>query len=151
MMSGLPSPLAGRRRRILLVEDHVGSAQSIGRLLEHFGFDVRIEGDGLAAVLAAPRFAPNVALIDLTLPSLDGFEVAKRLRANAVTRGSLLIAMTGWGDAEHEARALEAGFDRHLVKPLSMNALFDAVSKPRAGVAGDTSPAKAEAETETSR
>ena len=147
-MAGTPQPHTGRRRRILLVEDHVGSAQSIGRLLEHFGFDVRIEGDGLAAVLEAPRFAPNVALIDLTLPSLDGFEVARRLRANAVTRSALLIAMTGWGDAEHEARALAAGFDRHLVKPLSMNALFDAVSKPKTWPANEVSPAEAGRETQ---
>ena len=87
--------------RVLLVEDHLESATSISRLLRLFGYHVRVETDGLAAVNAAARFAPFAALIDLTLPSLDGFGVAERLRASPVTRDALLIAMTGWATDEH--------------------------------------------------
>ena len=115
-------------RRVLLVEDHVSSAYSIGRLLTHFGYDVRIERDGLSAIRAAREFLPTIALIDLTLPIVDGFGVAQQVRANPATRSTLLIAMTGWSDAEHEAKALAAGFDKHLVKPLSAAALLDALA-----------------------
>jgi CheY-like chemotaxis protein len=114
--------------RVLLVEDHVDSANSIKRLLRLFGYEVRLEGDGLAAVRCAEEFAPTVALIDLSLPSLDGFAVAERLRGMPATRDCLLIAMTGWSTEEHAIRARAAGFDRHLVKPLSVDALSSALA-----------------------
>jgi DNA-binding response OmpR family regulator len=120
-------------RRVLLVEDHVDSARSISRLLRLFGYDVRVETDGLDAVRAAERFKPTAALIDLSIPSLDGFEVAQRLRASRATHDSLLIAMTGWSTDEHETRAREAGFDSHLVKPISVEALIGALSAVPAG------------------
>lgn len=122
-----PQP-AEPRPRVLLVEDHVDSARSISRLLRLFGYDVRVETDGLAAVRAAERFAPGAALIDLSIPSLDGFQVAKRLRAASGTRDSLLIAMTGWTTDDHASRARDAGFDAHLVKPISVEALLGALS-----------------------
>ncbi len=131
-----PQP-AEPRPRVLLVEDHVDSARSISRLLRLFGYDVRVEVDGLAAVRAAEHFAPRAALIDLSIPSLDGFEVAQHLRAAAATHDSLLIAMTGWATEEHAARAREAGFDSHLVKPISVETLTGALS---AGLAGRPSP-----------
>src|SRR5579883_1244461 len=113
--------------RVLLVEDHVDSARSITRLLGLFGYDVHAESDGLAAIRAAERFAPAIALIDLSLPSLDGFGVAEGLREMPVTRDCLLIAMTGWSTDEHAARARAAGFDKHLVKPISVDALMRAL------------------------
>lgn len=119
---------SGGGQRVLLVEDHVESATSISRLLKLFGYRVRVETDGLAAVSAASRFAPFAALIDLTLPSLDGFGVAERLRSSPVTRDALLIAMTGWATEEHQLRAYAAGFDKHLVKPISVDALVDALA-----------------------
>jgi CheY-like chemotaxis protein len=118
----------GHHHRLLLVEDHPGSAESIGRLLTQFGYEVRIERDGLAAVETARDFAPEAALIDLSLPSLDGFGVAVRLRSMESTRDAALIAMTGWNDDEHEERARAAGFDTHLVKPITVDALIDALS-----------------------
>src|SRR3954468_21357096 len=114
-------PNGTAEHRVLLVEDHVESATSIGRLLRLFGYDVRVVTDGLEAVRAAARYAPTAALIDLTLPTLDGFAVAERLRQTAGTRDALLIAMTGWDTEEHAERARAAGFDRHLVKPLSVD------------------------------
>jgi CheY-like chemotaxis protein len=127
---GIATPLTatGGGQRVLLVEDHLESATSISRLLRLFGYRVRVETDGLAAVKCAARFAPFAALIDLTLPSLDGFEVAARLRASPATRDTLLIAMTGWATEEHQMRALAAGFDKHLVKPISVDVLVGALA-----------------------
>ena len=116
------------RPRILLVEDHVGAAISIGRLLTHFGYDVRVERDGLAAIRTAREFVPDVALIDLSLSILDGFAVARHLRESPRTHSALLIAMTGWSDPEEEQRARACGFDRQLMKPISANALAEVLS-----------------------
>ena len=117
--------------RVLLVEDHVDSALSIARLLRALKYDVRIAFDGLEAVSCAAEFRPEAAFIDLTLPHLDGFAVAERLRTMSETRGTLLIAMTGWGTEEHAQRARAVGFDLHLVKPLSVDALTGALSGAR--------------------
>jgi len=116
------------QHRLLLVEDHAGSAESMSRLLSQFGYEVRIARDGLAAIQTAREFAPEAALIDLSLPSLDGFQVAAQLRAMDATRDAALIAMTGWTDDDHEERARAAGFDTHLVKPITVDALIDALS-----------------------
>lgn len=132
-MIDFPAPLAAGvavtgEYRVLLVEDHLESATSISRLLHLFGYEVHVETDGLAAVRCADGFAPTAALIDLSLPTLDGFAVAKRLRNSEATRDMLLIAMTGWDTEEHAARARDAGFDIHLVKPVSVDALISALS-----------------------
>lgn len=119
---------SGGAQRVLLVEDHLESATSMSRLLRLFGYRVRVETDGLAAVEAAKHFAPVVAIIDLTLPTIDGFAVAERLRASPVTRDTLLVAMTGWVTEEHFRRAMIAGFDKHLVKPISVDALVEALA-----------------------
>jgi CheY-like chemotaxis protein len=113
---------------VLLVEDHLESARGMARLLRLFGYRVRVETDGIAALRAAPRFAPFAALIDLTLPTIDGFAVAERLRAMPEMRDVLLIAMTGWATEEHARRARAAGFDKHLVKPLSVDVLVAALA-----------------------
>jgi CheY-like chemotaxis protein len=118
----------GANNRVLIVEDHIDAARGLGRLLRVLGFDVRLESDGLRAVQRAKEFRPFAVLIDLSLPTLDGFEVAERLRESEVTRDSLLLAMTGWVDDAHQVRATAAGFDRHLVKPLAMNVLLDALT-----------------------
>jgi CheY-like chemotaxis protein len=117
--------------RVLLVDDHVDSAVSIGRVLRALGYEVCIAFDGLAAVERAAEFHPEASLIDLSLPLLDGFDVARRLRAMPETRDSLLIAMTGWGAEECAARTRAVGFDLHLVKPLSVDALTGALSAAR--------------------
>jgi CheY-like chemotaxis protein len=114
--------------RVLIAEDHVDSATGMGRLLRLYGYDVTIVTDGRDAVRAATRFAPQAALIDLTLPGLDGFDVAKQLRALTATSACRLIAMTGWTADEYVDRARAAGFDEHLVKPISVDALLHALS-----------------------
>ena len=118
----------GLGTRVLIAEDHVDSATGIGRLLRLHGYEVAIVTDGRDAVRAATRFAPQAALIDLTLPGLDGFDVAKQLRGIAATRACRLIAMTGWTADEYADRARAAGFDEHLVKPISLDALLQALA-----------------------
>jgi CheY-like chemotaxis protein len=127
-MSAATLAKSGGGQRVLVVEDHLESATSICRLLRLFGYRVRVETDGLRAVEAARRFAPFAALIDLTLPTIDGFGVAERLRSSPPTRDTLLVAMTGWATEEHYRRAMIAGFDKHLVKPISVDVLVDALA-----------------------
>jgi DNA-binding response OmpR family regulator len=118
--------------RILIVEDDTDSAISLARLLSLFGYEIRVERDGLAAVECARDFAPWAALIDLSLPTLDGCAVARRLRGYTETRDSVLIAMTGWGDDDHYVSSFQAGFDRYLIKPLTIETLMDALSATHA-------------------
>jgi CheY-like chemotaxis protein len=117
--------------RVMLVDDNLDSLVSVGRLLSVLGYDVRAEQDGLNALSCAEEFRPDVALIDLSLPGMDGCAVARRLRALDATRDTRLIAMTGWATAESQSRTRDAGFDLHLVKPLSVDALTDALSGTR--------------------
>ena len=114
--------------RVLIAEDHVDSATGIGRLLRLYGYEVMIVTDGRDAVRAAMLFVPHAALIDLTLPGLDGFDVASQLRALTATSTCRLIAMTGWTADEYADRARAAGFDEHLVKPISADALLHALA-----------------------
>ena len=117
--------------RVMLVDDNLDSLVSVGRLLSVLGYDVRAEQDGLKALSCAEEFRPDVALIDLSLPGMDGCAVARRMRALDATRDTRLIAMTGWATAESQSRTRDAGFDLHLVKPLSVDALTDALSGTR--------------------
>ena len=110
--------------RVLIVEDHVESATGLCRLLTLFGYDVIMATNGHDAVREAIGFAPQVALIDLTLPVLDGFNVARQLRALRATKDCRLIAMTGWASDEYADRARAAGFDAHLLKPISVDTLM---------------------------
>jgi CheY-like chemotaxis protein len=119
------------RIRVLLVDDYPDSAISMGRLLRALGYDVRVAFDGLDAVRCATEFLPDAAFVDLSLPLLDGFGVAKRLRSKRETRGMRLIAMTGWSTDEAISRARAAGFDLHLVKPLSVDSLTGALASAR--------------------
>src|SRR5262249_25466335 len=99
--------------------DHVESVVSVGRLLRAQGYQVRAALSGIEAVSSAVDFLPDVALIDLSLPLLDGFAVARKLRSMSSTRGTFLIALTGWDSEDVVERARSAGFDRHIVKPIS--------------------------------
>jgi CheY-like chemotaxis protein len=121
-------PLHAGSMRVMLVDDHLDSVVSMGRLLRLLGYDVRAALDGLRALSCAEEFRPEVALIDLSLPGLDGFSVARRMRGLDATRETRLIAMTGWATKECAWRSREAGFDLHLVKPVSVEMLSDALS-----------------------
>jgi len=120
-----PRDTAGgsRPERILVVDDNVDAAESLSRLLRMQAHEVRVEYDGLAAVAAARDMNPDVVLLDIGLPKMDGLEVAKILRARADGRRPLLVAMTGFGQAKDRARTAAAGFDHHLTKPIDPNLL----------------------------
>lgn len=107
---------------ILLIEDNVDARDALRVLLELDGYDVEAAGDGPQGLEIARAKTPAVALIDIGLPGMDGYEVAKRLRALGGARSSL-IALTGYSDPEDRRRAEEAGFDAHVVKPVDPDEL----------------------------
>jgi CheY-like chemotaxis protein len=105
--------------RVMIVEDNVDIAHSMVALVRHLGHGVELAHDGHSALALAERFSPQVALLDIGLPGMNGLELAHALRENERLRSAYLIALTGFGQAEDRRRSLEAGFDEHLVKPLS--------------------------------
>ena len=111
------------RQRILLVDDNVDFADSLAAMLRAMGHEVRVEHDGLAACVAAAEFRPGIAFLDIGLPKLNGYDLARRLRAAPETRNAILVAVTGWGQPGDRQRAKEAGFDEHMVKPVEMDRL----------------------------
>jgi PAS domain S-box-containing protein len=110
-------------QRVLVVDDNVDAAESLGRMLRLLGNEVRTAHDGPAAFDLAIDFIPEVILLDIGLPGMNGLEVARRLRQLPGLRDCLLIAQTGWGQDEDRRRTSEAGFDHHLVKPLNLAVL----------------------------
>ncbi len=124
---------AGRRvRRVLVVDDLAASADTLTLLLEMEGFEVRVAGEGRAALAIAREFRPDAVLLDIGLPGMSGFEVAGHLREEPATREALLVALTGYGEAESRSRSAQAGFDVHLVKPADVEALLSLLADPQA-------------------
>ncbi len=111
----LPS---GRAKRILIVDDNCDGADALGRLLSLMGQNIATEYDGHAALERAAEFDPDVVLLDLGMPGMDGFEVCRALRERFSRTRPKIIALTGWGRRQDIARTKEAGFDAHLVKPV---------------------------------
>jgi CheY-like chemotaxis protein len=111
-----PRKLESRPMRILIADDNVDGAVALRAMLALDGHDVRIVHGGREALREAAGFRPEVVLLDIGMPDLDGFEVCRRMRA-ASDRRTVIAALTGWGQDEHRARARDAGFDRHFVKP----------------------------------
>ena len=121
------------RRRVLLADDNADFVNSLGELLVARGHDVRIVNDGAEALAAAAEFAPHVAFIDIGMPKVHGYEVARRLRQATATTRCLIVAVTGWGQENDRRRSREAGFDRHLVKPVDpadIEAIVEGVPMP---------------------
>lgn len=110
--------------RVLIVEDNADSRNILKALLELDGFVVTAVEDGIQALEAIRRECPDVAFIDIGLPGLDGYGVARRVRAEKENKGIRLVALTGYGRPEDRQRVLEAGFDAHLVKPIRIEALY---------------------------
>jgi CheY-like chemotaxis protein len=110
-------------RRILVVDDNEDSATSLAELLTLTGHETEVAYDGLEAVEAAARFRPDVVLLDIGLPKLNGYEAAQRIREQPWGKGMLLVALTGWGQDEDRQKSKDAGFDLHLVKPVDFATL----------------------------
>jgi CheY-like chemotaxis protein len=110
-------------RRILIVDDNRDSAESLATLLSLTGNQTRTAFDGLEAVEAAKAFQPDLVLLDIGLPKLNGYEACRRIREQAWSNRIMLVALTGWGQEEDRSRASDAGFDGYLVKPVAYAAL----------------------------
>jgi CheY-like chemotaxis protein len=118
--SVLPPPPPAR---ILVVDDNADAAEMLLMALELFGCEVRAAHSAQAALAMAQEFAPEVALLDIGLPDLNGYELARRLRATESGQHMRLIAATGWGQEKDRQRAFDAGFDHHLTKPIDFERL----------------------------
>ena len=110
-------------RRILVADDNADALESLAALLTLNGHEVYRAQDGQIALQAAERYLPDVALLDIGMPHLDGYEVARRIRSNPWGQGMLLVALTGWGQEADRARSHAAGFDSHLTKPVDHDRL----------------------------
>ena len=116
--------------RIVVVEDNVDAREMLCHLLTRAGFDCRSVGDGVSALALIEEFEPHAAIIDVGLPGIDGFEVARRIRNNPKHADVTLVALTGYGQKSDKARALAAGFNSHLVKPVKLDQLARLLLKP---------------------
>ena len=110
-------------KRILVVDDNRDAAESLAMLLRIVGHDVHTVHDGQAAVDAAAVINPDVVVLDIGLPGINGYEAARQIRERHGRNGMVLIALTGWGQEEDRRRSTEVGFDAHLVKPVDFAAL----------------------------
>jgi CheY-like chemotaxis protein len=119
-----------RARRILIVDDNRDSADSLAVLLRILGHEVRQAYDGLEGFAAALEFLPDVLLLDIGLPGMNGYEVAKRIRSENGLRSVRIVAVSGYGSDEDRQRARAAGFDDYLVKPLELASLESILASP---------------------
>src|ERR1051325_1718467 len=115
-------------KRVLVVDDNIDAAESIAVFLRLEGHEVRTVSDGPQAVAIAQVFAPQVAVVDIGLPGMNGYEVARRLRLKGVEAPTLLIALTGYGQKEARARSIDAGFHHHFVKPADPRVIQSAIA-----------------------
>ncbi len=126
-------PATANSRRVLIVEDNADAREMLRDVLVHAGHEVFEAETGLEGVQSALHLRPDVTLVDIGLPLLDGYEVARRIRAEPKGRDLLLIALTGYGSTSDQTRALEAGFDHHLTKPVDFDELYRLLATESAG------------------
>jgi CheY-like chemotaxis protein/anti-sigma regulatory factor (Ser/Thr protein kinase) len=132
VVNGAVSGAAGGRCKILVVDDNFDAAESLALLLRVEGHDVQVCHDGAEALAAVTAFYPDVVLLDIGLPGMDGYEVARRLRGHPATESALLVALTGYGQQDDIRRSREAGIDHHFVKPADLAALTTLFASVRA-------------------
>jgi signal transduction histidine kinase/CHASE1-domain containing sensor protein/CheY-like chemotaxis protein len=129
-----PPARAALPGRVLVVDDNVDAAMTLSEAVRFDGHDVRVAHDGPSALQEAAAFSPEVVLLDIGLPGMDGYEVVRRLRELPQTHGALIVALTGFGQDSDRRRAIAAGFDDHLVKPVDLDTVT-AVLRRRLGAA----------------
>jgi len=122
---------AGAGSRILVVDDNVDSAEVLGALLEHMGHEVFVAYTGARALEVAHERRPDVVLLDLALPDVSGFDVARSMRKDPGLAAARIVGLTGFGSDEHRKRAKEAGLDDYLVKPVDADRLGKLLAEPR--------------------
>jgi two-component system CheB/CheR fusion protein len=131
--TGRQASLVNRGRRVLIVDDNRDAAETLCTLIKALGDkDVHTASNGREALRKSAELHPQVILLDLLMPDMDGFEVARRIRKEPWGRDVTMVALTGWGSEEHRRRSREAGFDGHLTKPVDMGALRAVLADPGA-------------------
>ena len=115
--------------RILVVDDNIDTATTTAMLLEMYGHTVSVEHSGEDALANARSIPPNALLLDIGLPDIDGFEIARQIRAAPATANALLVAMTGYSRAQDRKKSLEAGFNYHLEKPVDIDKLLELLNE----------------------
>jgi CheY-like chemotaxis protein len=131
-----PAAEAGRRS-VLVVDDNVDAADGLGMVLQLRGHDVRVAYDGQSALREVETRRPDVMLLDIGLPGMNGYELARRVRGTPGGDGILLVAVTGWGQEEARAQTREAGFDDHLTKPVDTNQVMRLIDGGSVAPAGE--------------
>ena len=129
MTSGNGSDAIEPQLKVLIVDDNADGAATLSMLLELSGYSVKTAFDGQTALNEAERFHPHAILLDIGLPVLDGYEVARRIRANHAMDGVVLIALTGYGQDTDRERSAQAGFDHYFVKPTDPRVLCDVLGR----------------------
>ena len=122
---------AAEKRRILVVDDNRDNADSLATLLRLSGHDARVASDGAQAIEEAADYQPDVILLDIGLPSVNGYDACRRIREQPWGKRAAIFALTGWGQEEDRRKSQEAGFDRHFVKPVDHRELMQALSLPQ--------------------
>jgi CheY-like chemotaxis protein len=133
------APSLDKTRRVLVVDDNRDAADTLGALVGVLGADVRVVYDGAAALELIDDFRPDVVVLDLGMPDMDGYEVARRIRERYNGTSPRIIALTGWGQEKDRRRTEAAGFNYHLVKPVdldAMQAVLGSVGHPLPSSAG---------------
>ncbi len=123
-----PATTAGAKRRVLIIEDNADVQLMLKTLVEFWGHEVWVASDGHAGLRAIERVKPDIALIDIDLPSVNGYEMARRLTAHPLRRRPYLVAVTGYSAPEQKEQALRSGFDLHLAKPAEPTQLSELIS-----------------------
>jgi CheY-like chemotaxis protein len=123
--------------RVLIVDDNVDSADCLAMVVQLEGYSSQVAYDGPAALALALQFKPHIVLLDIGLPGMDGYEIARELQKRPETKDVILIAMTGWGQEEDRRRSEQAGFTKHLVKPVDPAALRTALAELAPSIMGN--------------
>ena len=105
------------RRRVLVVDDNPDAAETLASLVDALGGEARTAADGASAIQCALEFSPEIILLDIGMPGMDGYETCRQMRKAQVVKRPFIVAITGWGQDGDKRRAAEAGFDAHLTKP----------------------------------
>ncbi len=115
--------------KVLYVEDHPAQRDILAQMLELNGFEVAVAGDGLEGVEKARAWLPDLILMDLRMPKMDGFEAIKVIRTDENTHSIPIIAISAWASAKHKERAIEAGANEHFTKPVDLNRLLTTINR----------------------
>jgi CheY-like chemotaxis protein len=121
--------IAQGHQRVLVVDDNADNAETLGALLQQAGHDVEVATSAAAALEVVREFRPDVMLVDISMPGMDGYELAKRVREGGLKDGALLVAMSGYGHEEAKKKARDAGFEDYLVKPVRIDELNRALAR----------------------